>query len=46
MSRMTKFLLVFSLFLAVLANSLFVITEFERGVKLQFGKLVDDDLQF
>ena len=45
MSRMTKFLLVFSLFLAVLANSLFVITEFERGVKLQFGKLVDDDLQ-
>ncbi len=45
MSRMTKFLLVFSLLLAVLANSLFVITEFERGVKLQFGKLVDDDLQ-
>tara|TARA_E500000075_G_C6959695_1_gene304390 strand:+ start:339 stop:1199 length:861 start_codon:yes stop_codon:yes gene_type:complete len=42
---MTKFLLVFSLLLAVLANSLFVITEFERGVKLQFGKLVDDDLQ-
>ena len=45
MSRMTKFVLVFSLLLAVLANSLFVITEFERGVKLQFGKLVDDDLQ-
>ena len=45
MSRMTKFLLVFSLLLAVLANSLFVITEFERGVKLQFGKLVDDDLR-
>ena len=45
MSRMTKFLLVFSLLLAVLANSLFVITEFERGVKLQFGKLVDNDLQ-
>ncbi len=45
MSRMTKALLVFSLLLAVLANSLFVITEFERGVKLQFGKLVDDDLQ-
>ena len=45
MSRMTKFLLVFSLLLAVMANSLFVITEFERGVKLQFGKLVDDDLQ-
>ncbi len=45
MSRMTKFLLLFSLVLAVLANSLFVITEFERGVKLQFGKLVDDDLQ-
>tara|TARA_S200000501_G_scaffold321698_1_gene317261 strand:+ start:1377 stop:2237 length:861 start_codon:yes stop_codon:yes gene_type:complete len=42
---MTKFLLLFSLVLAVLANSLFVITEFERGVKLQFGKLVDDDLQ-
>jgi membrane protease subunit HflC len=45
MSRMTKFLLVFSFLLLVLANSLFVITEFERGVKLQFGKLVDDDLQ-
>ena len=45
MSRLTKLLLVFSLLLAVLANSLFVITEFERGVKLQFGKLVDDDLK-
>ena len=45
MSKLTKLLLIFSLFLAVLANSLFVITEFERGVKLQFGKLVDDDLQ-
>ena len=45
MSRMTKFLVVFSVLLAVLANSLFVITEFERGVKLQFGKLVDDDLR-
>ena len=45
MSKWTKLLLVFSLLLAVLANSLFVITEFERGVKLQFGKLVNNDLQ-
>ena len=45
MSKLTKLLLVFSLLLAVLANSLFVITEFERGVKLQFGKLVNNDLQ-
>ena len=45
MSKLTKLLLVFSLLLLVLANSLFVITEFERGVKLQFGKLVNNDLQ-
>ena len=45
MSKLTKLLLVVSLLLLVLANSLFVITEFERGVKLQFGKLVNNDLQ-
>ena len=30
--------------LMLLANSVFVISEFERGVKLRFGKLVDADL--
>lgn len=29
----------------ILANSVFVISEFERGVKLRFGKLVEADLQ-
>ena len=31
--------------LVILANSVFVISEFERGVKLRFGKLVEADLQ-
>lgn len=36
----------FTLIVAViLANSVFVISEFERGVKLRFGKLVEADLQ-
>lgn len=36
----------FTLIVAVtLANSIFVISEFERGVKLRFGKLVEADLQ-
>ncbi len=36
----------FTLTVAVtLANSIFVISEFERGVKLRFGKLVEADLQ-
>ena len=39
-------LMVFALILLVaLANSVFVISEFERGVKLRFGKLVDADLR-
>ena len=36
----------FSLIVAViLGNSIFVISEFERGVKLRFGKLVEADLK-
>lgn len=31
--------------LVILANSVFVISEFERGVKLRFGKLVEADLK-
>ena len=44
MNKLIKLVALVIAILVVLANSVFVISEFERGVKLRFGKLVDADL--
>ncbi|HBO15458.1 MAG TPA: protease modulator HflC [Porticoccaceae bacterium] len=44
MNSLMKVAVVIVVVLVALANSVFVISEFERGVKLRFGKLVDADL--
>ena len=45
MNNLIKLVVSVFVLLVVLANSVFVISEFERGVKLRFGKLVDADLR-
>ena len=45
MNNLIKLVVLAFALLVVLANSVFVISEFERGVKLRFGKLVDADLR-
>jgi membrane protease subunit HflC len=45
MNSLIKWTVVALVFVVALANSVFVISEFERGVKLRFGKLVDADLK-
>ena len=45
MNNLIKLVVLAFVLLVVLANSVFVISEFERGVKLRFGKLVDADLR-
>ena len=45
MNNLIKLVVLAFFLLVVLANSVFVISEFERGVKLRFGKLVDADLR-
>ena len=45
MNNLIKLVVLVFALLVVLANSVFVISEFERGVKLRFGKLVDADLR-
>ena len=45
MNNLIKLVVLVFVLLAVLFNSVFVISEFERGVKLRFGKLVDADLR-
>ena len=44
MNKLVGISLTLAVFVVIAASSLFVVTEFERGVKLRFGKLVDDDL--
>ncbi|MDE0763235.1 MAG: protease modulator HflC [Porticoccaceae bacterium] len=44
MNKLIKLVALVIAIVVVLANSVFVISEFERGVKLRFGKLVDADL--
>jgi membrane protease subunit HflC len=44
MNNLIKLAFLLIAILMLLANSVFVISEFERGVKLRFGKLVDADL--
>lgn len=45
MNNLIKLVVLAFTLLVVLANSVFVISEFERGVKLRFGKLVEADLR-
>lgn len=45
MNNLIKLVVLAFALLVVLANSVFVISEFERGVKLRFGKLVEADLR-
>ena len=45
MNNLIKLVVLAFVLLVVLFNSVFVISEFERGVKLRFGKLVDADLR-
>lgn len=45
MNNLIKLVVLVFVLLVVLFNSVFVISEFERGVKLRFGKLVDADLR-
>jgi membrane protease subunit HflC len=45
MSTLVKAFLLVLVILVALANSVFVISEFERGVKLRFGELVEADLK-
>tara|TARA_B100000768_G_scaffold115610_1_gene107020 strand:- start:1496 stop:2365 length:870 start_codon:yes stop_codon:yes gene_type:complete len=45
MNNLIKLMFFAFILLVALANSVFVISEFERGVKLRFGKLVDADLR-
>lgn len=45
MNSLIKLVVLAFALLVVLANSVFVISEFERGVKLRFGKLVEADLR-
>jgi membrane protease subunit HflC len=45
MSTLVKAFLLVLAILVALANSVFVISEFERGVKLRFGELVEADLK-
>ena len=45
MNNLIKLVVLAFVLLVVLANSVFVISEFERGVKLRFGKLIDADLR-
>ena len=45
MNNLIKLVVLAFVLLVVLLNSVFVISEFERGVKLRFGKLVDADLR-
>ena len=45
MNNLIKLVVLVFVLLMVLFNSVFVISEFERGVKLRFGKLVDADLR-
>ena len=45
MNNLIKLVVLAFVLLVVLVNSVFVISEFERGVKLRFGKLVDADLR-
>ncbi|MDB4308794.1 protease modulator HflC [bacterium] len=45
MNNLMKTAIVLMVLLIAASNSLFVVSEFERGVKLQFGKLVEADIQ-
>lgn len=45
MNNLMKTAIVLMILLVGASSSLFVVSEFERGVKLQFGKLVEADIQ-
>jgi len=45
MNNLTKTAIVLLLLLVGANSTLYVVSEFERGVKLQFGKLVEADIQ-
>ena len=45
MNNLMKTVIVLLLLLIGANSSLYVVSEFERGVKLQFGKLVEADIQ-
>ena len=45
MSRSIKVIVLLALTLVLVQNSLFVVSEFERGIKLRFGELIEGDIQ-
>ena len=45
MSSSIKTIVLLALTLVVVQSSLFVVSEFERGVKLRFGKLIEADIK-
>lgn len=45
MNKLVKTLGLLFVILAVAQSTLYVVSEFERGVKLQFGKLIEADIQ-
>ena len=45
MNNLMKTAIVVLVLLIGASSSLYVVSEFERGVKLQFGKLVEADIQ-
>ena len=45
MTNLVKTLIVLIAVLIGINSTLFVVSEFERGVKLRFGKLIESDIQ-
>jgi len=45
MSRSFKVIVLLALTLVLVQSSLFVVSEFERGIKLRFGELIEGDIQ-
>ena len=45
MSRSIKVIVLLALTLVLVQSSLFVVSEFERGIKLRFGELIEGDIQ-
>ena len=44
MSRSIKVIVLLALTLVLVQSSLFVVSEFERGIKLRFGELIEGDI--
>ena len=45
MNKLIKTLGLLFVILAIAQSTLYVVSEFERGVKLQFGRLIEADIQ-